>query len=516
MGTTVAQRCARAGAALRRCMAGAQMLAFLPAAALGAFWIGGEWMLVAVALGLPLMMALGGGLDAGSPAGLRTARPEADLVDIGRAEDLCGAALQDARVSCLATAILAIDVTSGGALPHRLDDRAVTELARACLLRLRARLRTGDRAVRIGDRRYLVILKPDLRLDSGSVLDLANRLQSALEEPLRTHDDALIAPQAAIGCCTGARLPSDRRGEGFLDAALSALSEAGRAGPSEIRAWCDSLDASRSLRRVLRTDVVAALSNQQIRPWFQPQICTSTGQISGVEALARWVHPERGIIPPGQFLEALQSGGHMARLTDTILSGALAALVRWDRDRLDIPCVSVNLSGDDLGDPSFAARLQWELDRHGLSGNRLAVEVLETVFTAAEGCPVTANVARLKTLGCRIDLDDFGTGNASIMALHNLPIDRVKIDRGFIAGIDRSEAQRRMVAGMLSLSEQLGIETLAEGVESAGEHALLAQLGCGHVQGYRIARPMPAERFTDWVQNHRATISAPTRSRRLP
>jgi len=291
-------------------------------------------------------------------------------------------------------------------------------------------------------------------------------------------------------------------------------SAAKAAGPSAIRAWSDGLDASRALRRVLRSDAAAALQAGQIQPWFQPQICTSTGEISGAEALARWVHPERGLVSPLHFLDALEDGGHMGQLSDVMIRGALAALASWDTIGLGIQRVAINLSGADLRDSTFVERLKWELDRHDLRGDRLCAEVLETAFRDGTDDGVATTIAGLKRLGCRIDLDDFGTGSASIMALHRLPIDRVKIDRGFIAGIDRNERQRRMVAGILSLAEHLGMETLAEGVESAGEHALLAQLGCDHVQGFRIARPMPAGQMPDWVVTHRQSVATPDLSRR--
>ncbi|SFD70432.1 GGDEF domain-containing phosphodiesterase [Roseivivax sediminis] len=497
--------------ALNRHLASAQMLAFLPAVVLAAYWIGGELLLVAAALGIPAGLAAAGTFERVALPAQR--EPVRDWVDLDGAARLCDGTIRDARMSGLTTGAIGFDLGGIDAAATSLGDRGAAALRDACLRRLRQNLRAGDRAHRIGDARYLVLLEPAARLDLESLLGTANRLQAALEEPMTVHDVPHYLT-AAAGFCSEARLGEDATGDGLLEATLTALSEAVQSGPSAVRAWSDGLDASRTLRRVLRCEVAAALEQGQIQPWFQPQICTSTGEITGAEGLARWVHPQRGLISPLQFLDALEAGGLMARLGEIMIHSALAALSDWDRAGLAVPRVGVNLSGAELHDPTFVERLKWDLDRHDMTGDRLCIEVLETVFTDSADNAVATTVSGLKRLGCTIDLDDFGTGHASIMALHRLPIDRVKIDRGFIAGIDRSERQRRMVSGILSLAEQLGIETLAEGVESAGEHALLAQLGCDHVQGFRIARPMPAAQVPEWIFRHRQSIARPDLSRR--
>ena len=139
-----------------------------------------------------------------------------------------------------------------------------------------------------------------------------------------------------------------------------------------------------------------------------------------------------------------------------------------------------------------------DLDRFDLTPERLTVEVLETVIADMGDDIITRNIAGLATLGCAIDLDDFGTGHASIANIRRFAVGRIKIDRSFIMKVDTDPEQQRMVSAILTMAEQLGLETLGEGVETVGEHAMLAQLGCGHIQGYGLARPMPFEDTLDW------------------
>jgi EAL domain-containing protein (putative c-di-GMP-specific phosphodiesterase class I) len=170
-----------------------------------------------------------------------------------------------------------------------------------------------------------------------------------------------------------------------------------------------------------------------------------------------------------------------------------------------VPAVAVNFSTDELRDPQLPDRLRWTLDRFQLAPSRLTVEVLESVVAGDGDEVIASNISRIAAMGCGVDLDDFGTGNASITAIRRFALNRLKIDRSFVREVDQNREQQKLVTAILSLAERLGLETLAEGVETPGEHALLAQLGCGHVQGYVIARPMPVEDLLPWLMVHRET-----------
>ena len=183
------------------------------------------------------------------------------------------------------------------------------------------------------------------------------------------------------------------------------------------------------------------------------------------------------------------------------------ALKQWDAAGVKIPQVGVNFAGTELGNPRLLEKIKWDLDRFELTPDRLAVEILETVVTDSADDVITRNIAALSALGCRIDLDDFGTGNASLAAIRRFAVNRIKIDRSFVVRADRDPGQQRMISAILTMAERLQVETLAEGVETVGEHVLLAQLGCNHVQGFGIARPMPFNQTLDWIHAHNAKLN---------
>lgn len=198
------------------------------------------------------------------------------------------------------------------------------------------------------------------------------------------------------------------------------------------------------------------------------------------------------------------------RLAEIMLYNALSALVTWDKAGLKVPSVAVNFSASELRNPRLPERIKWELDRFDLQPARLTIEILETVVAQAGNDVIVSNIARLAELGCGIDLDDFGTGHASISTIRRFAVRRLKIDRSFVTRVDQDREQQKMVSAIVSLADRLGLQTLAEGVETAGEHAMLSQLGCGHVQGFGLARPMPLEATTEWIIQHAA------RTDRLP
>ncbi len=212
------------------------------------------------------------------------------------------------------------------------------------------------------------------------------------------------------------------------------------------------------------------------------------------------------MIPPSEFLVAIEQAGLSSRLTEEILRKSFLALREWDSAGLHVPSVGVNFSSEELQNPKLVEHIRWELDRFDLSPDRLTVEVLETVVSESNDDMITRNIAALSELGCRIDLDDFGTGHASIASIRRFAINRLKIDRSFVTRLDQDREQQNMIAAILTMSERLGLETLAEGVETAGEHAMLAQLGCGHVQGFGIGRPMPMDDATNWIRQYRESM----------
>lgn len=493
------------GAQLRR----PELMVFLPALTLAAFWLGGEEVLILTALGAPLVFTMAGAFrfsDAASPPlpevlGGLALRPQILA--------LFDRAYRDAPVTGTTTACLVVQLDEAEDLARRHGRAAQTEVLARTAERLSAALRSGDTVARLEGGGFAIALSPVRRLDLETVVQVAARLQSAVAVPVSLNATRLHLT-CSVGFCLADRAP-EPTGQALLEAALMAADEAAAQGPGAIRAYSPEVSQRRANRSALRDELETALDEGQIRPYFQPQISTDTGAITGFEALARWHHPTRGLISPGEFLPLIEDAGLGDRLGEVILYGALSALTRWDKGALGVPHVSVNFSAGELRDPRLADKLKWELDRFDLEPGRLTVEVLETVVAETAHDVIVSNIAALARLGCGIDLDDFGTGHASITSIRRFAIRRLKIDRSFVTRVDEDREQQKMVSAILSMAERLGLATLAEGVETPGEHAMLAQLGCGDVQGFGIARPMPLEETFDWIARHRAALTTAPR-----
>jgi len=487
-----------------------EMLAFVPAMMLAPFWFGSDGALLAAALVLPIAVAIA----RADPAFQGTACPPGH-------DHVTGLPLRDTAVTTLDHALAACrnDGSTTGCLVLCLDEAeqllerhghaAWTQILRRIAERLQGTLRDHDQVMRLDGARFAVTLGPVRHTDLESLGQIAARLQAAAELPLVIEARTLYI-RVSVGFCLANRAPQGT-GESLLRAAEAALEEACQQGTGSIRAYSAELQRASIARDALATEAAAALEAGQIVAYFQPQLSTDTGEVSGFEALARWLHPERGVLPPSEFIAVLQDAGLSVRLSEVMLFQALGAVRSWDKAGLSVPVVAVNFSREDLRNPRLADRIRWELDRFELAPQRLTVEILESVVADTGNEMIVRNVSALARLGCGIDLDDFGTGHASIANIRRFEVHRLKIDRSFVTRVDIDPSQQRMVAAILSMAERLELQTLAEGVETTGEHALLAQLGCGHVQGFSIARPMPLDESLAWLSRHRAKLAHPPR-----
>jgi diguanylate cyclase len=487
---------------MRQMLSGPQALAFLPALTLAAFWLGGEVWLILAALGLPLALILSGHggalpMDPERVSSIGENNMTSLLYALDHALD--AAALNGRSTACI---MLSVDDLPDTQDRHGLA--ATQALLKVLTLRLSSALREEDRVIALPKGGFGVVLAPMRHLDLETAIQLSGRLQMAVEEPL-SLDATTIYLSCSIGFCLGARNPGTNAAA-LLDAASTALFDAQQNGPSAIRSYTDRMRRKAGSRSDWADDAAMALNAGQIVPWFQPQISTDTGQITGFEALARWQHPDRGVISPAEFLPLLEQTGQLERLGEVMLYHTLSALRGWDASGLNVPRAAINITMEELHNPKLIDRIRWELDRFDLMPARLAIEVLENVVAAAPEDIVSRNINGLARLGCSIDLDDFGTGHASISSIRRFAVSRIKIDRSFVMKVDRDPEQQRLVNAILTMADKLGLATLAEGVETIAEHAMLAQLGCGHVQGFGIARPMPFEQTLDWIREHDAKL----------
>lgn len=489
---------------LREALGGSHMLAFVPVVTLGAFWAGGETALIATALALPIFFAALGtfrerprmGTDVDEATGLML---RDGLVDW--AEE----AVPNARTRGCQVAVLIGTIDDLDGIEHRFGRSMRDSVLRDAAARLKSLLREGDAMARLGDG-FAIGIQNLTAPENDNLTTLADRLQTVFVEPFsegptRTYCTLSIgiAAQSHVKGGTGANVVAGAQ-------RASELAQVSARG--SVRTYSEGLSSDKALDRDIASELANALETNEIFAWFQPQALTADGQVIGFEALARWDHPERGLVSPASFLPDIMKAGLSQRLAEVILKQALLALNSWDAAGFRVPSVSVNFSSDELRNPKLPEYIRWELDRHGIEPERLVIEVLETVASSSAEDAVTRTLIALSGMGCRIDLDDFGTGYTSFVNIRRFEVGRIKIDRSLVSRVDTDPGQSRMLSALLAFSREMGIGALAEGVETEGEVAVLKALGCDEMQGYVLARPMPLGETLMWLEDH-AEVASP-------
>lgn len=460
--------------------------------------LGGETAMATVALAFPMTLAFA--LPPDGAHGDKGRDPLTGLTQREGAVESSKIALAMGRRLGWSTGVIMIEIDRFKLIEERFDHEIINRIVSTTAHRICDALRDADIAARLDGPTFAVALSPVRRLDLEVVIQMSNRIQRSVAEPI-SIDGTNVYVTASVGFSLASRL-TNPTGESLMKAATSALIEAQRNGPAAIRSYSEAMQSRIKSRNNLSEQVSDALASGEITAFYQPQISTRTGAITGFETLARWQHPERGLIPPIEFLPALQQAGLMDSLSEIMVSEALSSLRHWDELGINVPRISVNFSSEELSDPRLVERIGMKLDAFDLTPDRLVVEVLETVVASKSDDIVIRNLAGLARLGCRLDLDDFGTGHASITSIRRFSIERIKIDRSFVTKIDADPEQQKMVSAILTMAERLGLDTLAEGVETTEEHEMLMKLGCGHIQGFVLSRPMPLADTEDWINTY--------------
>lgn len=251
--------------------------------------------------------------------------------------------------------------------------------------------------------------------------------------------------------------------------------------------------------------VSGKLQAEMVEPYFQPQLCCHTGEVSGFDLLPRYLDPVRETATPIS-LQSLDAG-ERSQLTRTMLGRGLEALAYWAKAGFIVDTVTLHTLASDLAEPHFVEFVSWELDRQDIPPNRLIIALADEVLQRGTTAAVRETLLRLSRLGCKIDLTGFGTGFASLEALRHLPINRVRIDRCFVADCDNDPRQQRMILAILALAERVDVSVLADGVQRPAQHAFLGQIGCSHVQGPALAAPMPLSETLHFLVSRRTQNS---------
>lgn len=374
---------------------------------------------------------------------------------------------------------------------HAVGDLVLQRVAGLILVECRK----GDFVARIGANEFAIVCSFAENLDELHAL--SDRLCRLIAEPFELDGVA-----CELRCAAAITLSEDGevdpiRLQKDVDIALG-LAKQGDCGASVV--FAPHMRDAFEQKEALRSDLKRALEREEIEPFFQPQINARTGALDGFEALARWRKPGEGVLSPAQFLDAAAEFGLGQRVDEMIMDKAFAALAAWRRRGLIVPRIGVNITATELRDPFMTERIKWAAERYDLEPSDICIEILESVLVEEEDDAVAKNIASLSRIGFHIDLDDFGTGHASIATLQRFCVDRIKIDRSFVSDIDSDAEQQKVAGAMINLAHSLDVVALAEGVETEAEYAMLARMGCDFLQGYGIGKPLSEEAATEWIR----------------
>jgi diguanylate cyclase (GGDEF)-like protein len=376
------------------------------------------------------------------------------------------------------------------ALGHPVGDEVLRRVAE----RLTAALRPDDLVARLGGDEFAVLLS--YVRDDQAALEVAGRLSAALDERLEINGQ-LIDVEASIGIAIAPEHGIEY--EGLMSRADIAMYQA-KDDRSGVQVYDARRDASSSSRLGMLSALRGALASNELELHYQPKAYLADGSMAGVEALVRWRHPVRGLVPPDEFIPVAEQSGLMHRLTDAVLEMALRQVGEWSELGLEVP-MAVNVSFRDLLDDQFTDRLARRLSEQELEPGLITLEITERVLTSdMERARRTLDA--LRRLGVRLSLDDFGTGWSSLRLLRELPVSEIKVDRSFVSRVAVDDEDATVVRALVGLAHGLGLAVVAEGIETSVTWDAIAGLGCDTAQGWHIARPMPAEAATAWLTEH--------------
>jgi len=360
--------------------------------------------------------------------------------------------------------------------------------------RMRDSCRASDLCARLGGDEFVMILN-----GAGGTEDinmLARRILEQINEPIMFQGTTVL-PGASAGIAVYP-IDADNAADLLVHADL-ALYSAKKLGGGSFSFFSEELRRELDYRKQLEHDIRVAISENAFQVYFQPQVSLTNGAISGIEALVRWKHAERGMISPGEFIPVAEKCGFMPEIGRIVFAKAIEQAAEWDRAGIAFGRLAVNVSGTELREPDFDRFLFATLEKAGLSPDKLSLEIVESVILDDEKTGIAAKLRHIRAAGVHLELDDFGTGYASLSHVNPNEIDRLKIDRRFVQNINENGDNTKIVRAITELARGLGISIVAEGAETEAELDSLMAIGCDQVQGYSIAFPMPQDKAREWL-----------------
>jgi diguanylate cyclase (GGDEF)-like protein/PAS domain S-box-containing protein len=396
-------------------------------------------------------------------------------------------------------AVCFIDLDRFKAINDTLGHQAGDELLEAMADRLRTSLRESDVVARLGGDEFVVLLEGCTPADLGHV---ANKMLASIGEPLMLHGCTLD-----MTCSIGIGIfPADGDDAATLlkhaDAAMYLAKERGK---NNVQFYTAELADLAARQFVLESELRLALARDELFLHYQPKIDLATGEMRSVEALLRWEHPQRGLVPPNDFIPLAEERGLIVPIGRWVIQAACRQMREWRRDGLAVPRVAVNLSARQFASETLIEDLVRALEAHDIEPSQFEVELTESALMAD---PERANqvLRQVDAMGVRISIDDFGTGYSSLSYLKRFPARTVKIDRSFIRGLPGDTNDAAITQAVIAMAHSLGLAVVAEGVECETQLQTLREMGCDEVQGYLLGRPMPPADLALRMERRKADV----------
>ncbi|RJF98605.1 putative bifunctional diguanylate cyclase/phosphodiesterase [Noviherbaspirillum saxi] len=422
-----------------------------------------------------------------------------DLPNRAQFANLLNEAITDARKRHGSCHVLMMDLDRfkhvNDVMGHSFGDALLRRVAE----RLQAQLTSPvHRLARLGGDEFALLLPGT---DVHEARELACRILTSLEMPISLEDQN-VDLGAGIGI---AGFPSHGTDAESLLSRAEVAMYAAKNGGNEAVVYDPAIDKSSQESLSLLSELRRAAEENQFRLYVQPKVMLGTGEVVGIEALVRWVHPERGMVFPDNFIPFAEKTGFIRTLTRWVIEQSAALCSQLEASDIKLR-VSVNLSTRDLLDQELPAKFAAVLARHALAPSSFCLEITES---AIMDDPVRAQqtLEGLHAMGVDLSIDDFGTGYSSLAYLKRLPVHELKIDKSFVLKMENDPDDAKIVRSTIDLGHNMGLKVVAEGIETLGAWELLAAMGCDQGQGYFIGKPMPAEQFADWLQRWKSPFN---------
>ncbi|WP_420808058.1 EAL domain-containing protein [Aeromonas cavernicola] len=397
--------------------------------------------------------------------------------------------LQTAKLNRQRLGLLFIDVDGLKLINDNLGQSTSDQLLKQLAERLCEHLQHSDVVTRYGDNEFLVLV-PYLE-QTKELATLANDLLAILRDPVTlAHEQVIISASIGIAIYPEhARTPDT-----LIRAADSAMLEAKYQGRNDYKFYAPSMTAKAREKMQIEQGLLKALEQDQLCVFYQPITNLATGTLSGVEALIRWRHPQRGMIAPFSFISVAEECGLIDRVGEWVMRHACQQVQQWLAIGLCVPRLSINVSVREMRSPRYVNQVATILAETGFPAQRLEIEVTESIIQRVDHS--LQLFEQLKALGAHIAIDDFGTGFSSLSLLRSLPIDRIKIDRAFVQPLPEDKQSRELCRTIIKLASSLNMAVTAEGIETPEQHQCLQSLHCGEGQGYLFSKPLAAEHMS--------------------